>query len=93
MLRSKEREELFSYVQGIGAEKPRPDQVDATDGATLLRDVRSFIRRYVVVSEAQASAIALWIMHTHAISVRCHALLVYQFCRETVWEDKIIGSP
>jgi hypothetical protein len=35
--------------------------------ATLLLDIVLFIRRYVVVTDDQAVAIALWIAHTHAI--------------------------
>jgi hypothetical protein len=36
-------------------------------GKTLLNDVAGFIRRYVVLSETQADAVALWVAHTHAI--------------------------
>jgi Protein of unknown function (DUF3631) len=35
--------------------------------ATLLDDVARFVRRFVVVSDAQADALALWVAHTHAI--------------------------
>ncbi|MCH7578257.1 MAG: DUF3631 domain-containing protein [Chloroflexi bacterium] len=34
--------------------------------AYLLEHVRTFIRRYVVLSDAQADAITLWTAHTHA---------------------------
>jgi len=34
--------------------------------AMLLDDLEIFVRRFVVVSPAQAPAIALWIVHTHA---------------------------
>ena len=33
--------------------------------ATLLGDVRSFIRRFVVLDDHQADALALWVAHTH----------------------------
>jgi Protein of unknown function (DUF3631) len=33
----------------------------------LLDAVRAFVRRYVVLSEAQSCAVALWVLHTHAI--------------------------
>jgi hypothetical protein len=36
--------------------------------AILLGDVRAFVRRFVVLSDAQADAVALWIAHTHAIA-------------------------
>jgi hypothetical protein len=32
----------------------------------ILHDVRAFVHRYVVLSSEQATAIALWIAHTHA---------------------------
>ena len=32
----------------------------------LLEDVRAFICRYVVLSPAQADAVALWVLHTHS---------------------------
>src|SRR5436309_6021848 len=34
---------------------------------TLLNDVTAFLRRFVVMSDDQAAAVALWIAHTHAI--------------------------
>jgi hypothetical protein len=34
----------------------------------LLEDVRSFIRRYVVVDDAQDDALTLWAAHTHALA-------------------------
>jgi hypothetical protein len=34
--------------------------------ATLLTDVSRFIRRFVVMSDAQATAVTLWVAHTHA---------------------------
>jgi Protein of unknown function (DUF3631) len=34
--------------------------------ASLLDELAAFVRRFVVVSPAQATAIALWIVHTHA---------------------------
>ena len=37
------------------------------DGAALLDDVRGFIRRYVVLNDAQADTGALWVLHTWAL--------------------------
>ena len=37
------------------------------DGAILFDDVVRFVRRFVVLSKVQLVAIALWIVHTHAI--------------------------
>jgi hypothetical protein len=39
----------------------------AIDGAVLLDDVVRFVRRFVVMSPAQRDAVALWVLHTHAI--------------------------
>jgi hypothetical protein len=37
-----------------------------TELAAVLDATRDFVRRYVVLTEAQATAVALWIAHTHA---------------------------
>jgi hypothetical protein len=44
----------------------RPTQA-SEDGAAVLDDVATFIRKYVVLGEVQTSAVALWIAHAHAI--------------------------
>ena len=48
-----------------------PDSLEAPaeDGAILLADVTRFVRRFVVLSDDQLVALALWIVHTHAIEV------------------------
>jgi hypothetical protein len=35
--------------------------------ADVLADVEAFVRRFVVVTDAQAIALALWVAHTHAV--------------------------
>ncbi|MGB6248410.1 MAG: DUF3854 domain-containing protein [Terriglobales bacterium] len=40
---------------------------DQKVGAAILDDVAAFIKRYMVLTDAQVTAIALWIAHTHAI--------------------------
>lgn len=40
---------------------------DQKVGAAILDDVAAFIKRYMVLTDAQVTAIALWISHTHAI--------------------------
>lgn len=47
----------------------RGGRPDAHQGPTgdLLRDVAGFIRCYVVLTGAQLVALALWVLHTHAI--------------------------
>lgn len=49
-------------------------ELDALDGsagagglAGTLDDVAGFVRRYVVVTGAQADAVAVWVAHTHAL--------------------------
>ena len=44
-------------------EAPEPE-----DGAELLEALAAFVRRFVVVTRAQAVVVALWIVHTHAIA-------------------------
>ena len=47
------------------AEAWQPPKIE--DGAVLLDDLVAFVRRYVILTEAQADAVALWGMHTHAL--------------------------
>jgi hypothetical protein len=42
-------------------------RAQATETASLLDDISAFVRRYVVMSAPQADAVALWILHTHAV--------------------------
>ena len=42
--------------------------------AGALDPIRVFIRRFVVLSHDQATTVALWIAHTHAIDAGCHVL-------------------
>jgi hypothetical protein len=44
----------------------------SSEGAQLLDALAGFLRRYVVMSEPQAQAVALWIVHTHALNA-CEA--------------------
>jgi len=38
-----------------------------TSGDVLLNDVVRFVRRFVVLNDEQATAVALWVTHTHAL--------------------------
>jgi hypothetical protein len=40
-----------------------------SDGAQLLAEVERFVQRFVVMSPAQAAAVALWVVHTHLFEV------------------------
>jgi hypothetical protein len=49
------------------ASEPAPDAASGNGGGLRVPgDVADFVRRFVVISPAQATAIALWIVHTHA---------------------------
>ena len=45
---------------------PRHEPPPPVKLAEALEDVRTFIRRYMVMDDAQADAVALWTAHTHA---------------------------
>ncbi len=49
-------------LNGSKRGKPTPE-----NGESLLNDLSTFSKRYVVVSQAQADVSALWMAHTHAI--------------------------
>jgi hypothetical protein len=44
-----------------------PRGLGTSKAARLLDDILSFIRRFVVLSDDQACAVALWVVHTHAV--------------------------
>jgi Protein of unknown function (DUF3631) len=46
---------------------PREPEAPPPDLAPLLDRLRAFVRRFVVLSDEQAAAVALWVAHTHAI--------------------------
>ncbi len=54
---------------GHSTQRAAPDNGTrpTVDLAGLLGSARGFVRQYVVLSDAQADAIALWIAHTHAV--------------------------
>jgi len=51
----------------MAAEAPALERPAPEDGATLLDNLAAFVRRFVVITDAQAAVIALWIVHTHAL--------------------------
>ena len=70
------RDELIGLVENTALYAPSPaastaitsaTEVEVVDIAALLTDIIDFVRRYVVVTIHQAIAIALWVVHTHAI--------------------------
>jgi len=62
-----ERAELRRLLERMAAKAPPLELPEPEDGAGLLDDLAAFIRRFVVVSTAQATVIALWIVHTHTL--------------------------
>jgi Protein of unknown function (DUF3631) len=42
--------------------------VPDVDGAELLADLAGFLHRFVVMTDAQATAVALWVIHSYAIA-------------------------
>lgn len=53
------------YRSTFTADEPQAVPLELLAG--LLDDVGAFIRRFVVMSDAQADAVTLWIAHTHAV--------------------------
>jgi hypothetical protein len=53
-------------LQRLGLEEESPNGASPS-GAQLLEVLRSFVRRYVVLTDEQADLIALWIVHTHTL--------------------------
>jgi hypothetical protein len=54
------------YPPADGEAAPGPEK-EPPDLAALLGDVVAFIRRYVVLSDAQGDVVAIWIVHTWAL--------------------------
>jgi Protein of unknown function (DUF3631) len=50
----------------VGRDSETPASGAQAESAEVLAELVGFVRRFVVVSSAQATAIALWIVHTHA---------------------------
>jgi hypothetical protein len=57
------REDLEALVTAAAEHKATAPE----NGAALLRDVRAFVRRYVVLTAEQEVAVTLWTLHTWAI--------------------------
>ena len=54
--------------QGRALELPSPDPWPTpVDGAALLSEMTATVRRYVVMEEGAAEAVALWVVHAHAL--------------------------
>ena len=60
----------------------------ASMSAILLDDVRPFIRRFVVLDDAQADAVTFWVAHTHVFDAfDCTPYLALTLGREAVREE------
>jgi hypothetical protein len=60
----RENPDLVTAVEQL-EEPEKPDL--AVEGAELLEDIIDFIRKYVLLSQAQAIVLALWTLHTHCM--------------------------
>lgn len=56
------REKKADRLRDLRAKGIDPDTIDLGE---LLSDIKGFIHRYVFLSDTQAAAIALWVVHTH----------------------------
>jgi Protein of unknown function (DUF3631) len=64
----KEKPELPGRKIELPEPEPCPDPVD---GASLLNELAGNVRDYMVMSEAEAAATALWVVHTYTLEA-CH---------------------
>lgn len=62
-------DELQGSPLSLPTIEPWPEPVD---GESLLSEMETVIRRYVCLTDGQALAVALWIIHTHAIDAAEH---------------------
>jgi hypothetical protein len=58
-----DNDELGGLIAAAREYEPQP----LIDGVTLSNSIRSFLLRFVVLSDCQADACSLWVLHTHAI--------------------------
>src|SRR5450759_2306063 len=74
---------------------------ELVDGANLLNSLTAAIRQYVVLDDGAAEAVALWVLHTHAleaflISPRLAITSVVMRCGKTTLVDvlsRLVRSP
>jgi hypothetical protein len=52
-----------------GDEAMRDVFEEAESGVAILNEVQAFVRRFVIMTDAQSVAVALWIVHTHCYEV------------------------
>ena len=73
MLRSREREEIVTYIQAQGAKPPRvgpSDQISSPDeGAILVREVEGFLNNYLLLPKYVSLPAALWALATHCYEI------------------------
>jgi uncharacterized protein DUF3631 len=65
---AEEREQARRLLLDMAERAPRVEPPAPEDGAALLDDMATFLRRYVFMTPEQGQALALWIVHTHAVS-------------------------
>ena len=65
---------------------------EPVNGTELLDELTATVRRFVVLPNCGAEAMALWILHTYAFELR-DVSTVYgdRVAREAMWENDVIG--
>lgn len=83
--------------RGRPLELPEPELwLEAVDGASLIDEMRAAVRKYVVLSDDDAVAVALWAIHTHTldaftISPRLAITSAEKGCGKTTLLDVVAG--
>jgi hypothetical protein len=73
-VKARRTESAETKGQGRSFEVPKIEPwPDAVDGAVLLSEVTSAIRRYVVMPDGVAVIVALWVMHTYCFDCFMHS--------------------
>src|SRR5688572_4483812 len=64
------RQESTPCISPINPSAQPPSILHPSSGAALLSDLRNTLNRYVVLPEMAAEALALWVVHTYAFTLR-----------------------
>src|SRR5262249_44430119 len=79
---------------------------EVLDGAKILDEVRAFIGRYMKMTDAQLTAVALWVAHTYAVMIaiytpylavtsaekRCAKSRLMEVLRYLVWASWLVAD-
>ena len=81
-------------LQGQTLEWDEPEPWPETvEGAALLNEIATLIRRYVHMSDTTADALALWVVHTWLHDrLEISTFLNGNVCHQEVWENSLDGG-